>query len=325
MDILDTNLFSLFENSIESHVPEDSKKVLYLDKEIERPEYSYIWNYDGLRSVNFSVKPKIIALGCSFTMGAGLPIEHTWPYILQSKYNDIYEKNIEVGVIAYSGGSIMKAISSFFSIIKKYDYIPEYVVANFPGLDRFYFIDGKGECLSDYSSQSYKARRLKDSYPYTYNEMLPHEWVYYINLEYIKMLELFCKHSGIKLVWSTWSRHLGASGSSNFEDKVNSLFDYYIDDITRSTFYGAGVQEYDSLLLSENIEFPESYAMKNWESIRCHEDDEKQVGSYRFNVAYDDVLADPKNPYSMPHVGLHRQIHWAEMYLDEIIKHKSML
>ena len=45
---------------------------------------TYKYNSQGFRDDDFDQQPAGIALGCSYTMGTGLPVEHAWPSQLQS-------------------------------------------------------------------------------------------------------------------------------------------------------------------------------------------------------------------------------------------------
>ena len=111
-------LFDMFNPRVIPHVGFDktkpkknyssTQKILAGHSEIERPEYEYNWNSDGLRSVEFSTKPPIIALGCSITLGQGLPEHLRWTNLLSSKINK------SIGNISYSGASANKLVSSFF-------------------------------------------------------------------------------------------------------------------------------------------------------------------------------------------------------------------
>jgi hypothetical protein len=54
----------------------------WIDKEI-----TYQFNSSAFRCDEFTHSPSILFLGCSHTVGVGLPIEHTWPTIVASKLN----------------------------------------------------------------------------------------------------------------------------------------------------------------------------------------------------------------------------------------------
>lgn len=50
------------------------------------PEQNIIYSFNshGFRSPEFDDQPSVLCLGCSFTMGIGLPLSQTWPNILQN-------------------------------------------------------------------------------------------------------------------------------------------------------------------------------------------------------------------------------------------------
>jgi hypothetical protein len=58
------------------------KDLGWLDTVIE-----YKYNSHGFRCEEFDSRPSVLALGCSFTEGTGLPIEQTWPGCLSQMLN----------------------------------------------------------------------------------------------------------------------------------------------------------------------------------------------------------------------------------------------
>jgi hypothetical protein len=50
-------------------------------------KFTYKFNSHGFRCNEFSDEPSAMFLGCSFTLGVGLPNEYTWPYILAQTLN----------------------------------------------------------------------------------------------------------------------------------------------------------------------------------------------------------------------------------------------
>lgn len=303
-------LFNIFQPGIVPHNRPNTQgpsSVLTTHSEIERPEYSYIWNSDGIRSVEFSTKPRIVALGCSLTLGQGLPVELRWSDLLSSKINE------PIGNISYSGGSIGQIISSFFGMIKQYDYVPEYVICNFPPFERFYFIDGSGEKMKDYWLGN-KARKTKDQIPWDYGATIPYEWVYYYNLNHIQMLEAFCKANSIKLIWSSWSNGI----SKEQEDFLFNNFDFYYLDTVKKEFpphfeFHVNPKEVEGLM--------PFYKMNHWDMIKCHLEESFQYPDI-FDYAYDYHKigeAPDRKITRTPHPGLHKQLHWAEFYHQKLI------
>ena len=62
--------------------PEDLARNGWIDKEI-----TYKFNSFAFRCDEFTNDPSILFLGCSHTVGVGLPIEHTWPTLIAEKLN----------------------------------------------------------------------------------------------------------------------------------------------------------------------------------------------------------------------------------------------
>jgi len=52
----------------------------WLDKKI-----NYTFNSEGFRCEDFNEEPSIVFLGCSYTVGIGLPIEYTWAHMVSEK------------------------------------------------------------------------------------------------------------------------------------------------------------------------------------------------------------------------------------------------
>jgi hypothetical protein len=278
--------------------------------EIARPEYNYVFNKDGLRSVEFSTKPNVIAIGCSITLGQGLPIDARWSNILERLL--INHGEFSVGNIAHSGASAAKGISSFFGMVHKYEYIPQIVICNFANFERLWFTNSSGEYIQDYFPNS-RNRLFKAQVPYEFGRMIPLEWCYFTNLDHIKMLEAFCATNNILLIWSTWSTNLDETD----ELFLSSEFKNYYPDPTRFDFP-------DNFEYAINVDSPEKlnpyFSMIGWDNFGCHRreyDENMDI----FNFAYDyHKHAGEWGPGAhWPHYGLHRHIHWAEFYY-EIIK-----
>lgn len=306
-------LFDIFNPRVIPHVGLDRKNpkkdysqiqsILANHSEIARPEYNYQWNSDGLRSIELSTRPPIIALGCSITLGQGLPNDMAWPQLLTGLYG------APVASIAYSGASANKLVSSFFGAIHQYQYKPEIVIAHFANFERFYFIDGYASGLRDwYANHSPKV--TKATAPWNYQEILPYEWVYYQNLDHIKMLEAFCEAAGIKLYWSCWSNGL----TNEQEQFLKDNFRYYIPDPTRKDFpnnfeFGNPAESIDKIT--------PNYEMINWPG--CHSEWKEKYPDI-FDYAYDyHKFAGEWGPGAhWPHPGLHRQLHIAEFWNNEL-------
>ena len=62
----------------------------------------YKFNSHGFRTNEFNNLPSIMFLGCSFTVGVGLPQEHTWPFIVSKKLS-LEMINLGIGGIGEDG------------------------------------------------------------------------------------------------------------------------------------------------------------------------------------------------------------------------------
>jgi hypothetical protein len=58
------------------------KRDLLIENRWLDRKFTYKFNQEGFRSDEFSNEEGIVFLGCSHTLGIGLPYEHTWPYIV---------------------------------------------------------------------------------------------------------------------------------------------------------------------------------------------------------------------------------------------------
>lgn len=308
-------LFDIFNPRVIPHSGIDRKNpkkdyssinpILGRHSEVPREEYNYAWNSDGLRSIEFSTKPEVVAIGCSITLGQGLPESLRWSDILSQKINK------PIGNISYSGAAINKNVSSFLGMVHQYQYVPKIVIANFANFERYYFIDGTGEFLKDWYA-NHSPKKTKSKAPWNYQEIIPYEWVYYNNLDHIKMLEAFCDSAGIKLIWSTWSNTL----SKEQEDFLSNNFKHYVQDPTRKLFP-------DNFETGVFVDSPEKlepfFKMYNWDNIRCHEEYKKQYEDiFEYGYDYNKIAGDWGPGAYWPHPGVHRNIHWAQFYYAEM-------
>jgi hypothetical protein len=308
-------LFDVFNPRIIPHVGYDktnpkknysqSQPILARHSEIARPEYNYQWNSDGIRSIELSTRPSVMALGCSITLGQGLPVSLRWTDLLSASMG------LSVANLAYSGASANKVVSSFFGAIHQYQYKPEIVIAHFANFERFYFIDGYGSGLRDWYA-NHKSKKTKVSAPWDYEEILPYEWVYYQNLDHIKMLEAFCESNRIRLMWSTWSNGL----TDDQEQFLKDNFRYYVPDTTKKDFPSSF--EFEFRVHVDSIsELTPHYEMINWQG--CHKD-WKYKHPDIFDYAYDyHKIAGEWGPGAhWPHPGLHKHLHIAEFWKEQL-------
>jgi len=105
----------------------------------------YIFDENGyrlFRPESFeNIKDEIFCFGCSFTLGFGLPEDHTWPYILSKKIN---MKPINYGVGGISTDFIARQIYQIFNTIPKEKY-PKHVFIFFPEIFRKEYLINEGD------------------------------------------------------------------------------------------------------------------------------------------------------------------------------------
>lgn len=302
-------IFDIFKPGIVPHNRPNTNNetsILVTHAEIERPEYSYDWNSDGIRSIEFESKPNVVALGCSITLGQGLPVHLRWSDLLSKKIGK------PIGNISYSGGSISQIVSSFMGMINQYEYAPEYVICNFAPFERFYFISEDGTSLKDYSLGQ-KPRKSKDQAPWDYWSTMPYEWVYYSALNSLQILEAFCKVNNIKLIWSTWTNSI----SKEQEEFLSNNFSFYYKDTVKKEFPPHFEFHVDPKDISGLTPY---YKMKNWDQIKCHQEEHDAYQDI-FDYAYDYHKigsSKDKKITRTPHPGVHKHIHWSEFYHDII-------
>lgn len=94
--------------------------------------FTYKFNSDGFRSLEFTDDPTIMCLGCSFTCGVGLPVESIWPELLAKNLN---LRCANLGVGASSMDTAFRLASGYIDKIK-----PKIVVCLIPPIHRFEII-----------------------------------------------------------------------------------------------------------------------------------------------------------------------------------------
>lgn len=90
---------------------------------------SYSYNSHGFRDVEFDTRQCGIAVGCSFTHGTGLSVEHTWPNVLSTLLG-YHVWNLGVG--GTSLDSIFRISEYYFDLLR-----PNFVALLIPPNTRF--------------------------------------------------------------------------------------------------------------------------------------------------------------------------------------------
>jgi hypothetical protein len=270
-----------------------------------------------LNSLNFRTDEIIknrdfVFSGCSYTFGDGLLNEGIWGNLISSSLNK------ESYNLAQVGSSVQRIVLNLFTYFRNFGN-PKLVICLFPNLlrscmvsDIDHMVDSRKNCLRDkkdattvlYNIDSFNIDYVKISkQPHISEEIIPKEFLLFNSLQYIKMLEMYCQASNIKLLWGTW----------------------YLDDeiyISKSNVFNCFVNlenekwhqnEEDNLISKYHKDGYEVYGHGSClTSTQCHEEFRDIYGK-NFDEPFDIDLK--KN---IAHYGVHRNIHIAESFLNKI-------
>jgi len=234
----------------------------------------YKYNSYGYRSEEFEDQ-NVLVLGCSQTLGVGLPLEYTWPFLLSEKTNMPYIS------LAKGGDSMQAQVIKAFQFFKEF-YHPEYIFGVFPmsRMEMPYVKDVFGvnkkpnisEKEMDYIQNIFINNSKIEKFsklPHSADEVIPEEVPIFYNLMFIQMLEQYCKTNNINLFWTVYND----TSYSDLHERID-MESYFLGDFI-----------YDG---NDKV---------------CHEEHAGDL----FHFAADDKLGHP-------HWGLHQQIHLAESF-----------
>lgn len=234
----------------------------------------YTYNSYGYRSEEF-IDQKVLTLGCSQTLGVGLPLDYTWPFLLSEKMHMPYIS------LAKGGDSMQAQVIKAFQFFKEF-YHPEYIFGLFPmsrmempyvkdvfGVDKQPNISDKDRAyIQNIFINNSKIEKFS-KLPHSEDEIIPEEVPIFYNLMFIQMLDQYCKTNNIKFFWTAYN-------DTSYYDVTENI-------------------KMDSYLLGDFI---------NDGTVRtCHQ----EYSGDLFDFAADDKLG-------YPHWGLHQQIHLAESF-----------
>ena len=140
-------------NVLSEHIPSDIfTKENYNSLGIKIVDFDYNLNQYGFRSEEFSTfnskNINILTIGCSNSVGLGIPNEYTWSELLREKFSLNTDKEIHVYNLSVTGGNIkllIKNIITFINIVGR----PNYIFALFPEVIRYvHFDENKAEYLN---------------------------------------------------------------------------------------------------------------------------------------------------------------------------------
>lgn len=239
----------------------------------------YLLNSYGFRSPEYSSKNKLLALGCSQTMGMGVPEEGTWPNLLAKSLGITYSK------VAYGGWSIQTIVMNAFAYFKEFGH-PEMLCLLLPDPNRIKLVGVSGVIDTKYSNaltrdMAYKDVEIYDSTlwkpdgfsypkyikrPYQLADILPIEQTVFYGFQMLGMLIQYCSTNNIKLAWGSW--HIGTESIVNEIKSMGVNFDIssYVFGIDRLIRDYADYRKEPNCHLEEYAKAPETFIVGSDES-----------------------------------------------------------
>lgn len=275
---------------------------VFSDRDFEEPgKVDYKFNSYGIRSKEFDVDHELVVAGCSFTYGTGIPEDARWADILAKKLN------VSVANLSFPGAPIEMIIGNLLKYLKLKDKDPKYIAVLLPDFLRVSYLRNQENPVLvglslDASQHKFSYNQDKD----TLSSILPIEWAYFKAQESVKMLEIYCKSKKIKLVWSTWSTIKIDS------EWLSHKFMYYKKDRTIAEFPNQDIDKF----WTNDEKVKKGYF--EYDKMNCHREYLEKYPDY-FYYAYD-RLPRPQGDWTMfqPHPGMHRNIHWANFFYEEL-------
>jgi len=271
----------------------------------------------------------LITLGCSFTYGQGVPAGTSWPYWISEKLKT------SCANISGPGQSVMWLVSTFFSYVEKVGN-PKVVLALFPNFSRMQiqYLKNKMKYKQqgieknnheiveaiidlnpyvgklDFDSKYFKA-------PLDISEVFPVETTFSISIQFIKMLEIYCRSNNIKLLWSTWSIGEEEWLSQNIN---NTKFKNYVDMNFRQWHVSKNWEDVlckDFINDNCNFNYSKESLFNMCQTINCHEYLRDKFGK---NF---DISNDREELKFFSHWGIHKHVHIYENFLNELEKNEN--
>lgn len=296
-------------------VTSQNKKLFWTPDNIKDP---YQVNSMAYRSDEFSETRDIIFAGCSQTWGEGVVLDGIWGNILSKSLN---KKSYNLGIGSKSTQFIVKNTIAF---CREYGN-PKVIFCLFPEFTRIQmrshtnFMIGKNSHPGlvgrhEYSLVPIKTNPEKDTKyskaPHLAEDMIPSEFLFSINLDYIHMLELYCESNNIKLFWGTWD---------GWQD------DYLHRNIGSTDFKNYVYLEQDKWNASSHDQYLENFYNDNTYTIeeRCHEEYRQKYGvNFDFAMDQNPKSSLPGEKVVLGHMQVHKHIHVAERF-EQAFKNDS--
>jgi len=291
----------------------------YIQKDIH-----YRINYGmGIRGPRLEKKAKIVTLGCSHTLGYGLPEHHAWPRQIET----ITGKT--VNNLGIAGSTIQLQTRIFMDYLRHFDK-PSIVLANFPSTSRPELKSSDNGKTKNSDNPEREKEDIKKS------------------LIALDTLETICRTAHIRLVWQIWEvsgysppGQIAPHGISAELDtfKLNDLYDCYMDNPDNQLFsawYANHSFHMGDLIRRNKKDRPEFNYPTQLDSC-C--DDHPDRRDPRWIFAHDRYEVPerfqgdkaqreltPKQlkelmnatPGKNAHPGIHQQHHWTQSFLPHV-------
>ena len=282
----------------------------------------YKVNSFGLRSPELTDNADILITGCSYSYGIGVPENMSWGVQVANHFNLPYHN------ISVPGKSIIFLINSLFSYFKKIGN-PKILVCLFPDPFRMEMYSNTKHVVpkkfAEYSSEAFREDIINygiilpnthnnhqkySKLPHIAEDIFPAESAINLSFQYIKFLEMYCKSTGIKLVWSTWDESI-----EYMFPKINHEYENYIN-VKQNDWHSRKEDSwYDRFHQINNEDDWEHKNPECKEFIDCHSDLRDVYGKN-----WD--LASDFNELYKHHWGIHRHLHVAECFIKELNNEK---
>ena len=278
---------------------------------LEQNKNPYTVNSLGYRSDEFSETRDIVFAGCSHTWGVGVVVDGIWGNILSESLNT---KSYNLGI---SGKGVQFIVKNTIAFCKEYGN-PKAIFCLFPEFTRIQmksdasFMVGKNTPPGKVGRHEYnvipnRINPIKDTKyskaPHLAEDMIPSEFLFSVNLDYIHMLELYCELNNIKLFWGTWDGWQDKYLQTNIDSTDFKNYVYLEQE--------KWDREPDNMYMDQIFE--------NGIAIDCHKEYKEKYGlNFGFPMDGNPRNGLPGEKFTLGHPAVHRHIHIAERFLEAL-------
>jgi hypothetical protein len=283
----------------------------------------YVANRHDHRVFGGLAGSELVAAGCSYTYGNGVPQEAAWASVVGERLG------VLPYVVALPGLSTFYIVEELFRYFKAYGN-PKILLCLFPDSYRFnapldgHILSNSGETRDIeevatintlYKFDPQRVKYLKR--PYTPKQVFSQDLATYYSIRSIRMLEQYCSSAGIKFLWSTWDDDF-INTCENLSQDSSYAFDNYFNhkDYHKSFMY-----------LPHNVTPVENYdyCRLNHSDTKCgcgiycsgSQIEEDLIEKYGLDQFVSGVDYTEENS---THPGVHYHYHMGEAFIAEIEK-----